>query len=576
MRSRIIAAMVMVSTTIGMAGASVPSGSGAERTVLERSSGRRVFLLEGRVRAGAGARVRSFSVPERATVQISLTWNRARTRVVCELRHEGATLLVSRRQSPGVRRIIQSYRAVAPGRYRMRVRAIHGAATFEAVVRLGWNTATSEPTPSPTPSPTPTATPTPTPTSTPTPTPTPTPSPTSSPTSTATPTPTPTPTPTDPGADVTQLGTVSPDYMARMSGRPTLEQAIAQAQHSDVIIATAYMYQPYVVAMHAANPDLVILAYENATFLDRSVDPNGTAKPESWYLRNCLGHQLRSKGYGAWLMDPRDIGGGWFDDRVATAQALLTKSGYDGIFLDMVGPFPTTGTYVTDAVTGSFTMPAVPGSSPCSNWSDASWMDTTGALAQRIRSVTGKPTWGNGINHGPWYFTKPTSRLQPFMDGLMAEAFVRGAASGVNAYWNETQWKQDVDMLVDANAGGRSVLAVTKVWVPATPAQIDAWHRYAEATFLLGAGPTAYFEFRADTALSDDDPLSHLAIGTPTGAYAKVNGVYRRDFTLGRVLVNPSSVTTTIDLGATYVTFGGATVTALTMKPHSAAILRLV
>jgi hypothetical protein len=369
------------------------------------------------------------------------------------------------------------------------------------------------------------------------------------------------------------IRTVSPDYMAKLSAPPSLTRAIAQAQHSNVIVAPPYMYASYVGQMHAANPNLVILAYENSTFVDKGLDPNGTAHPNSWYLRNCAGHKLRSKGYGSWLMDPRNIRRSWFDDRVAAAKAILSTSHYDGIFLDMLGPFPTTGTYVYDAVTHATTRPAIPGSKPCRNWTDKGWMDATGTLAQRIHLATGRPVWGNGINTGPWYFTKPTRHLESYTSGLMAEAFVRGAESGVKAFWNETQWKQDVDMLVQANASGHPVLAVTKVWVPASAAQIAAWHRYALATFLLGAGPTSYFEFRSDRSLSDDDPWCRAAIGTPVGGYGKIGGVYRRDFTSGRVLVNPTNATVRVSLGRTFRTLEGTLVTNVTFGPHTGAIL---
>ena len=361
--------------------------------------------------------------------------------------------------------------------------------------------------------------------------------------------------------------------MAKISGRPTLSQALAQAQHFDVIVATAFMYQPYVAQMHAVNPNLVILAYENSTFLDKGTDPNGTHEPDSWYLKNCVGHKLRAKGYGSWLMDPRNVRGAWFDDRVATAQNLLASSGYDGIFLDMLGPYPTSGTYVYDATTGALSRPAIPGSSPCANWADLGWMDATGALAQRIRSVTGKTVWGNGINTGTAYFAKPTSHLQPYTDGLMAEAFVRGSANAVNAHWNETAWKRDVDMLVDAASRGEPVLAITKLWVPATSAQIATWHEYSLATFLLGAGPTSFFQFRSNTSLSPDDPWCRTALGAPLGPYAKTGSVYRRDFAGGRVLVNPTTGAVTVDLGGGFVTLAGNRVASITLQPHTAAIL---
>ena len=371
-----------------------------------------------------------------------------------------------------------------------------------------------------------------------------------------------------------RVKTAAPDYMARGAGQPTLARAIAQAKSFDVIIAPAKMYAPFVAQMHAANPNLVILAYENSTFIDAGTDPRGTAEPNGWYARNCRGHKLRSTGYNAWLMDPRNISGAWFDNRISTARTLLSQSGYDGIFLDLLGPYPATGTYVYDATTHKLSRPAIPGSAPCKFWTDTAWMDTVGALSVKIRSATGKQVWGNGLNDGTAYFLKATKQIQRYTDGTMAEVFVRGEANGVKTHWPEAAWKRDVDMLIDANAHGERVLAITKLWVKATNAQVAAWHQYALATFLLGAGPSDYFEFRSNASLSSDDPWCRVALGAPTGAYAKIGGVYQRNFATGRVLVNPTGVTVRVKLGKSFTTLTGGTVTSVTLTPYTASILR--
>jgi hypothetical protein len=51
--------------------------------------------------------------------------------------------------------------------------------------------------------------------------------------------------------------------------------------------------------------------------------------------------------------------------------------------------------------------------------------------------------------------------------------------------------------------------------------------------------------------------------------------VYQRSFSNGRVVVNPSTATVRLALGTTYRTPSGASVTSLTLAPHTAQILTL-
>jgi hypothetical protein len=82
-----------------------------------------------------------------------------------------------------------------------------------------------------------------------------------------------------------------------------------------------------------------------------------------------------------------------------------------------------------------------------------------------------------------------------------------------------------------------------------------------------------WFSFRLDHKPTFASPYWRAAIGTPTGTYTKTGGVYQRAFTAGKVLVNPTNFPVTVQLGGTYRTLDGVTVTALTMKPHTGEVL---
>ena len=50
--------------------------------------------------------------------------------------------------------------------------------------------------------------------------------------------------------------------------------------------------------------------------------------------------------------------------------------------------------------------------------------------------------------------------------------------------------------------------------------------------------------------------------------------MYRRAFSSGLVLVNPTSSTHWVDLGSTYIDLEGNTVTSVSLEPHTGKILR--
>jgi hypothetical protein len=83
----------------------------------------------------------------------------------------------------------------------------------------------------------------------------------------------------------------------------------------------------------------------------------------------------------------------------------------------------------------------------------------------------------------------------------------------------------------------------TKVWIAATQAQMDQWHAFSLASFLLGTQGTAYYAFlspNTPAGFTYDYPWDHLAVGTPLNSYSRGAGVYRRNFTNALVVANPS------------------------------------
>lgn len=344
----------------------------------------------------------------------------------------------------------------------------------------------------------------------------------------------------------------------------TATEAVAHAQRFDVISAHIDAYKTYVGAMRTANPDLVLLAYVNAMF----VPPIQSNQFYSWwYAKDANGNKVQSR-YGNYMMNAASVG--WRNYVRDLCVSRVQASGFDGCYLDMLGVAPLLFSYVTSP-------PINPATGKV--WTAADYLRATSALAANVKSGAGSAlVVGNGLRSGVDYFdpAAPSGQILNGIDGASAEAFVRGVTQPINTYRSETDWKKDVDLIVNAEARGKAVLTVTKTWVAGTAAQKDSWHQYAMASFLLGTSMKSYFFF-SDSESSDplaDHPWWHVDVGQPVAAYAKnAAGVYVRTFTNGKVLVNPSDTTHTVSLGGTYVDLYGNTKTSVTLGPHTGAVL---
>jgi hypothetical protein len=355
---------------------------------------------------------------------------------------------------------------------------------------------------------------------------------------------------------------------AAANERPTArtrEQAVADARRFDVISATVGTYRGHAAAMRAANPALILLAYLNGTFAQSS---QGTAYPESWYARDRNGRKVTSRGYGNYLMDPTNAG--WISHRADTCRQLMAESGYGGCMLDMLGTAPTDPGYVSSPAINPATR---------NPWTAPEWLRATTALAAEVDAATSGQLWGNGYGNGTRYFTAslgPSRILSGGVQGAISEIWLRSAAQSLTSYPAESRWRDSVNQLVDLGRTGERTAAMVKLWTSGTTAQKDAYHRFALASFLLGSDGRSSFQ----ASYAPGDALAGhrywtTDIGTPTGAYGNAGGVYQRAFTRGKVLVNPTTTTRTVALGAAYVDLSGVRRTSVTLAPHTGDVFRV-
>jgi hypothetical protein len=355
----------------------------------------------------------------------------------------------------------------------------------------------------------------------------------------------------------------APPYLP--AGHVKIAEAVARAHRFRVIAAHPWTYRGDVQAMRQAEPDLVLLAYVNGALAQRS---QGTTYPPTWYLRDAAGRKVRSLDWGNYLMDPRNPG--WIADRVDRCRHLIQESGFDGCLVDMLGTAPIHEGYVTaapiDAETGD-------------PWTPDAWLAATASLGSAVRQ--GNPSAsvvGNGLGNGVRFFDReaPSEQILTGVDGGIAEAWLRTAGEPVDRYPDVQSWRKSVDML---QATDKTVFVEVKVWTRSTEPQTAAWRHFALASFLLGNGGTSYFAFsgaRAENGVAPDVLTVGSRLGAPIGSYEESDGLYQRSFARGKVVVNPSDRSSTIDLGADYRDDAGTVVRSLTLGPHSAAILTAV
>ncbi len=347
----------------------------------------------------------------------------------------------------------------------------------------------------------------------------------------------------------------------------TQAEAVAQAKRFSLISALPNTYAPYVSAMKAANPNLKLFVYMNGTMAN-----GGEVKsaPEAWFLHDRYGHRLQNQWH-LFLMDIANPA--WTTNRIGQCAALVAQSHYDGCFLDNLG----SGTFGTGMLSGTPIDPATGLA-----YTAGAWLPRAAKLADAVRVGTGKPVFGNGLVNGQAYFAGGAASSSTLFNGSQiacAETFVRTARMAINEYRSLTAWKQDVDMLAAAASQGRRVAALTKVWASGTTQQIYRWHTFAVGSFLLGADGNQFFEFSSSpkAALSAGDSIlpNLTRLGSPSGGYTAMNGIYARAFTGGMVLVNPTSQPVVVPLTRTYTgALTGQTETgSITVDPHGARFL---
>lgn len=252
----------------------------------------------------------------------------------------------------------------------------------------------------------------------------------------------------------------------------------------------------------------------------------------------------------------------------ALARRVL-DGGYDGLILDSLG---------NDLIRKNLA-PVYTGTKA---FTGDQRRDAVEALVRAVRArlpdrllIVGGYAWEDGAAYADT--DTEASDLSAIGDGVYISEFLRAPISDTTDFKSETAWKRDIDYLAAISQDNRIVLVATRLSdAGATPDDNRQWLAYSVASYLLGKnGNRTYFQFDARGAAAYiNDPLVLAPIGAPAEAYSKLdNGVYKRTFSNGLVLVNPTTKKKEIDLGADYLTLSGTPVQKVTLTANTGLIL---
>lgn len=316
-------------------------------------------------------------------------------------------------------------------------------------------------------------------------------------------------------------------------------------------------------ALKAANPSLEVLVYKNLGFSAQlspshaGPAPSGVAydeAPESWFLENRSGQTFTSEHYDwLWAMD---VGSAAYQQKWAdNVIAELTTQGWDGVFLDDAS---ATMKYQYD--------PSQVAKYPSDSSYSAAMGSALAYIGPRIRAA-GKlavPNFASWVEYPSTY----NGWLQ-YVSGALDEMFLKWGRGTGEGYRDEAQWTTQLNEVKSATAQGKTFMGFTQGSTGETQAA-----RFGYGTVLLGSNGNASYAFTPNYTSESWLPEYGYELGQPLGEETRgANGVHRRGFEHGLVLVNPTDSSQSVSFGGTYSGSGLSNASGATMPARSALVL---
>lgn len=323
-------------------------------------------------------------------------------------------------------------------------------------------------------------------------------------------------------------------------------------------------------SIRAAQPGVRILLYQDISStrsyacrdgVDDVLLPTGVgycwarAHRPRWFLRDTLGRRVEWRGYeGHWWMD---VGRSGYQRRWARSVISgLSQGGWDGVMADNAISVPAYYLHPGQQLRRYPTAEA---------YADATerFLSSVGPRVQAA-GFEFLPNIG-GADLGP----DELSSWLPFTSGVLREYWAR-YGTGDGPPFTGWDWGRMIDQMDAVQGAGKTFLAVTYGDLSNTRLM-----RYARASFLVAwSGADGALFYRPDAAIDPWAPDWTISIGDPVGPRVAVGGAWRRDYTDGVAVVNPSTAPQEVPLGGTYVTPEGTPVSTISLPAGTGAVLR--
>ena len=322
-----------------------------------------------------------------------------------------------------------------------------------------------------------------------------------------------------------------------------------------------------IAKIKSANPNTKVLAYEDVAVTEGpnscqydNHPPTGvsycyanTNHPE-WFLTDSSGNRLVYADFPSdYVMD---IGNSAYQSAwMNNVQTILTRDGWDGVFMDDVNTYPGHGlngkvAKYTDVQYGN------------------AMLSFVSSVATSLRAG-GLATVGN-IGADPWNSAQEpiAEQMATSVGGFFREFWQRWGSGSV---FTDSLWSSVMAQADNAQAAGSFYLANTYGAMTET-----AVMAYVRASFLLGWNGRSGGASMWDPGNTDPySPVWTASIGTPSGARFQVGVGWQRNYSAGIAVVNPSSTTSqTFSLSGTWKASDGTTYSgSITLKPGTGAVL---
>jgi hypothetical protein len=358
----------------------------------------------------------------------------------------------------------------------------------------------------------------------------------------------------------------------RSSGILTLDAgdivATPEAWRGSYVVLQPWEYAR-IPALRERNPGITILMYKDVTATRKDTHESGLrstgisfqeADARGWLLTDVTGRPIEWSDWSG--LYPANIGDPGYQRQWGTnVLAELRAHGWDGVMMD------DTLTYLSHSTVGDRVATQIP--------DDEAMYDATESFLRRVSGRVQRAGYLAVPNLTVEWDTWRTvlEDWTPYVSGWENEYFVKWGLdrSGPRFVGPDWQWKMEMA----AWCADRDVPLLAVTYSNRHDRAAQLYHR---ATWLL----TWNGRTGASVFVPYEDEVDHWTraataeIGLPTQARRLVGdtGVWRRDYTGGTVLVNPTTRARQVDLGEGYRRLGGREVSAVWVAPQSGLVLR--